>query len=46
MPALPVVFIGAPASILLALMGLVILAPQLVGIWANAVMGFMLPALP
>lgn len=46
MPALPVVFIGAPASILLALMGLVILAPLLVGIWANAVMGFMLPALP
>ncbi|MFN3277045.1 MAG: flagellar biosynthetic protein FliR [Paracoccus hibiscisoli] len=46
MPALPVIFIGAPASILLALMGLAILAPLLVGIWANAVLSFMLPAIP
>lgn len=43
MPALPVVFIGAPVAILLALGGLVILAPLLVGIWADAVLSFMLP---
>ncbi|CAM3437569.1 flagellar biosynthetic protein FliR [Paracoccus nototheniae] len=43
MPSLPVVFIGAPASILLALAGLAILAPLLVGLWADAVLGFMLP---
>lgn len=46
MPALPVIFIGAPASILLALAGLAILAPLLVGIWANAVLSFMLPTIP
>ncbi|TJZ92550.1 flagellar biosynthetic protein FliR [Paracoccus gahaiensis] len=46
MPALPVVFIGAPASILLALAGLAVLAPLLLGIWADAVLGFMLPPLP
>jgi len=44
MPALPVVFIGAPASILLALIGLVVLAPLLVGVWADAVLSFMLPS--
>lgn len=46
MPALPVVFIGAPASVFLALAGLAILAPMLVGIWADAVLGFMLPRSP
>lgn len=46
MPALPVVFIGAPASILLALVGLSVLAPLLLGVWADAVLGFMLPPLP
>ncbi|QBX33474.1 flagellar biosynthetic protein FliR [Paracoccus liaowanqingii] len=46
MPALPVVFIGAPASILLALAALVVLAPLLLGIWADAVLGFMLPPIP
>ena len=46
MPALPVIFIGAPASILLALVALAILAPLLVGIWADAVLSFMLPASP
>lgn len=44
MPALPVVFIGAPASVLLALIGLAVLAPLLVGLWADAVLSFMLPA--
>jgi flagellar biosynthetic protein FliR len=46
MPALPVVFIGAPASILLALAGLAILAPLLVSIWADLVLSFMLPGAP
>lgn len=46
MPSLPVVFIGAPASIMLALLGLVVLAPLLVGIWADAVLSFMLPTIP
>ncbi|MBA47570.1 MAG: flagellar biosynthetic protein FliR [Paracoccus sp.] len=43
MPALPVVFIGSPAAVLLALAGLALLAPLLVGLWAGAVLGFMLP---
>ena len=43
MPALPVVFIGSPAAVLLALAGLALLAPLLVGLWADAVLGFMLP---
>lgn len=46
MPNLPVVFIGAPASIMLALLGLAVMAPLLVGIWADAVLGFMLPPIP
>lgn len=43
MPALPVVFIGAPASILLALAALAVLAPMLIGLWADAVLSFTLP---
>lgn len=43
MPSLPVVFIGAPASILLALCAVAILAPLLVEVWANAVLDFTLP---
>lgn len=46
MPALPVVFIGVPGQILLALGGLVILAPFLVGIWADALLSFTLPRVP
>jgi len=46
MPALPVVFIGAPAAVFLALAGLALLAPMLVGLWADAVLGFMLPQTP
>mgnify|MGYP005750637525 CR=1 FL=1 len=46
MPALPVVFIGAPASILLALAGLAVLAPLLVAIWADRVLSFTLPVMP
>lgn len=43
MPALPVIFIGSPAAILLALAALVILAPLLLGLWADAMFSFMLP---
>lgn len=43
MPALPVVFIGSPASILLALAALAVLAPMLVAVWADAVLSFTLP---
>ncbi|MDM7458861.1 MAG: flagellar biosynthetic protein FliR [Paracoccus sp. (in: a-proteobacteria)] len=42
MPALPVVFIGAPGSILLALIALCVLAPLLVSIWAAQVLDFQL----
>ena len=38
MPSLPVVFIGAPAIILMALIGLAILAPAILDLWANAVL--------
>lgn len=37
MPTLPVVFIGAPAIILMALIGLAILAPAILSGWSNAV---------
>ncbi|SIT01682.1 flagellar biosynthetic protein FliR [Paracoccus saliphilus] len=43
MPALPVVFIGSPASILLALAGAALLGPLLVDLWANAVLDYSLP---
>ena len=43
MPALPVIFIGAPASILLALVSLAALSPLLVGLWADAVLSMSLP---
>ncbi|MDB6178751.1 flagellar biosynthetic protein FliR [Paracoccus sp. Z330] len=43
MPALPVVFIGSPVAILLALIALAVLAPILIGIWADAVLDFTLP---
>lgn len=39
MPTLPVVFIGAPAIILMALIGLAILSPGILQIWADAVLG-------
>ncbi|MDO5642334.1 MAG: flagellar biosynthetic protein FliR [Paracoccus sp. (in: a-proteobacteria)] len=39
MPQLPVVFIGAPAIIFVALVGLAILSPGIIGIWADAVLG-------
>lgn len=38
MPSLPVVFIGAPAIILMALVGLAVLAPGILELWADAVL--------
>lgn len=46
MPALPVVFIGAPAAILLALAALVVLTPIIMSVWADAVLSLQLPGLP
>lgn len=43
MPALPIVFIGAPAAILLALIGLAMLAPLILAVWADAVLSISLP---
>lgn len=38
MPALPVVFVGAPLAILLALIGLALFAAPLLGVWVDAVL--------
>ncbi|WP_207100014.1 flagellar biosynthetic protein FliR [Paracoccus shandongensis] len=46
MPALPVIFIGSPAAIMLALAALALLAPVLIMIWADAILGYMLPGAP
>ncbi|AUH33764.1 flagellar biosynthetic protein FliR [Paracoccus tegillarcae] len=46
MPALPVVFIGAPAAIGLALIALVMLSPMILSIWADAVLSSRLPVSP
>ena len=46
MPSLPVIFIGSPAAIMLALAALALLAPVLIGLWADAVLGYMLPGAP
>lgn len=43
MPSLPVMFIGAPAAILLALAALVILTPMILSVWADAVLSLHLP---
>lgn len=43
MPALPVIFIGSPIAILMALAALAVLAPMLIGIWSDAVLDFTLP---
>ena len=43
MPALPVVFIGSPAAIMLALIALAILAPMILSLWAESILSFMLP---
>ena len=43
MPALPVVFIGAPAIIMMALVGLAVLAPAVLSGWAQAVFDHAIP---
>lgn len=45
MPALPVVFIGAPAALLLALAGLALLAIPILAIWSDVMLDLQLPAL-
>lgn len=44
MPSLPVVFIGAPAIIMLALVGLALLAPAVLSGWAQAVFDHAMPS--
>ena len=46
MPALPVVFIAAPGAILLALLGLALLVPSILSIWAEAVLDLLQSGLP
>ena len=46
MPALPVIFIGSPAAIMLALAALAMLAPVLIALWADAILGHVLPGAP
>ncbi len=42
MPALPIVFLLAPAAILVALIALAIVTPSVLGLWADHVLGFSL----
>ena len=44
MPSLPVVFIGAPAIIMLALVGLALLAPAVLSGWSQAVFDHAMPS--
>lgn len=46
MPSLPIVFIGAPLAILLAMVGLAILAPPILSLWAETIMNFTTPVAP
>lgn len=46
MPALPVVLIGSPLALIGALVGLALLAPALVAVWADAVLSYRLPVSP
>lgn len=46
MPSLPVIFIGSPLSVFLAIAGAAMLAPLLVEIWASAVLDVTLPFPP
>lgn len=45
MPSLPVVFVGAPAVLLLALTGIAILAVPVLALWADAILDLRLPQL-
>ncbi|WP_134682418.1 flagellar biosynthetic protein FliR [Paracoccus ravus] len=46
MPALPVMFVAAPAAILLSLAAFVILTPSTLSVWADAVLNFMADGVP
>lgn len=45
MPSLPVVFVGAPAVLLLALAGIAILAMPILALWADSILDLRLPRL-
>ena len=45
MPTLPVVFIGAPAALLLALIGIALLAIPILAVWSGMMLDFQLPDL-
>lgn len=45
MPSLPVVFVGAPALLLLALAGIAVLSMPILALWADSVLGLRLPPL-
>lgn len=45
MPSLPVVFVGAPAALLLALTGIALFAASILGVWSDVVFDFTLPEL-
>ena len=46
MPSLPVVFIGSPIAILMALGALAVLSPMLIAIWSDTILGYSLPGAP
>ncbi|MDO5621674.1 MAG: flagellar biosynthetic protein FliR [Paracoccus sp. (in: a-proteobacteria)] len=43
MPSLPIALIGAPASILLALIALAVLGPAILGVWSDRIFDYGLP---
>ena len=45
MPAMPIIFVAAPAAVLLALGAMMLLVPGILGIWGNDVLSFRLPDL-
>lgn len=45
MPALPVVFVGAPAILMLALVAVAVLAAPILSLWADFILDLRLPAL-
>lgn len=45
MPAMPVVFVAAPAAVLLALAAMALIVPGLLAIWASDLLSFQLPDL-
>ena len=45
MPSLPVVFVGAPAALMLALAGVALLAIPILALWVDSILDFRLPPL-